>query len=1273
MAANERVVNLAVRAKDEFSKVFKALEEAGRKTQLLFVRDTRKALNETQGEIQRVTREMTALSRATGDNREQFLQLAIAKGKLIEKASTLSGNLNRVLETVRANKTAASGGYSAFIKMAEGMDVTQARADRLRREIQDLNTEVGKSAQKQASLVSTNPFAAQDAGRDASAYIQAARQKKAELRALMAEQHRASGVTQSNIRDWFRYADSIRIADTATENVTAAVQATVPALNKKEAASKRAAQAERVHAAAMEGTTRAARRMAAANGGAAGARERNAGKKGDAQEVEVWGLKPWQLTNLGYQINDVVSGLAIGQAPVQILAQQAGQFAQIWPNVMVNLARSIPILAGVAAVLTPVIAAFGRAAGERATMRAFTADLALSADGARYSAAELTKTAVAIRGLGVEMATARDLISTFMREGFAPEQIVGLTRMAQQLAKVTGTDLPDAAAKIATAFSGNAESVRELDRELNFLTADQLAQIRAMEQAGDRAGALSTAQGILRDKLADTVQPATTWEQALKDLKGAWNELVTAIQNSGIVDLGAVALELLALSAKGAALLVNDAVDAFTDSEDTLAEQYGRLKKQRQELRRLLEEQQQVDRAMFGKDALDSGATQRLKAQLEDVEAQYQAVVDQIKNYKSGQEDATEATEATAAATKAAAAATEETLKNAADIDAVVQSQVTGMQTQLETSLLTSREQFIQNALLEARNAALAKANELGVAFLGLTEEQSAAIREQSGLLFDGQQSAALKGNLSSFVNKVVGVESGGDPTARNPNSTATGLGQFIESTWLEMFRRYFPDRAASLSEAAILALREDAALSRQVVELYAQQNARVLEGAGLAVNEASLYLSHFLGPDGAVKVLSASATTPISQILGSGQINANQSILEGKTAGQVVQWAAEKMQITQAEVSANERLSELDRDRAEAAKEYNEGYAQRVSELQFEIAMQGEAAREAEIAKAIREEELAAQKAGLELTQERRDEITRLTGQLWDQQNAEAEVNRLMEERSLVLERLQLAQNRNDEAGILAARGELQTIDDALTSAIDKAIAFWEAMGGPGADLAIQKLQLVKTQLEDTTDEISTKYLPTAEEMNDRLAEAGANAFQVLAEKAAEGKLSFGDFFNALKQGIGQFLIDIGKAIIKQALFNTLSGGTSAGGGVGGWLSGIIGSIFHSGGVVGSAAPSRMVNPAVFSGAMRYHTGGVAGLKPNEVPVIAERGEEILTEDDPRHRNNGGGGSQPNIKVVNVLDPAEVLEKALGTEVGEKAFINFMARRSRQINGVLG
>lgn len=48
-----------------------------------------------------------------------------------------------------------------------------------------------------------------------------------------------------------------------------------------------------------------------------------------------------------------------------------------------------------------------------------------------------------------------------------------------------------------------------------------------------------------------------------------------------------------------------------------------------------------------------------------------------------------------------------------------------------------------------------------------------------------------------------------------------------------------------------------------------------------------------------------------------------------------------------------------------------------------------------------------------------------------------------------------------------------------------------------------------------------------------------------------------------------------------------------------------------------------------------KYHTGGIIGERPNlranEVPIIGLRGEEVLTETDPRHRNNigrkAGGG----------------------------------------------
>lgn len=69
----------------------------------------------------------------------------------------------------------------------------------------------------------------------------------------------------------------------------------------------------------------------------------------------------------------------------------------------------------------------------------------------------------------------------------------------------------------------------------------------------------------------------------------------------------------------------------------------------------------------------------------------------------------------------------------------------------------------------------------------------------------------------------------------------------------------------------------------------------------------------------------------------------------------------------------------------------------------------------------------------------------------------------------------------------------------------------------------------------------------------------------------------------------------------------------------------------FHSGGVIGQPAPAnRSVSPAVFRGAPRYHTGGLAGLAPDEVPAILRAREEVITEDDPRHRFNlgAGGGS---------------------------------------------
>ncbi|MBB2753355.1 UNVERIFIED_ORG: hypothetical protein GGI57_004077 [Rhizobium aethiopicum] len=153
---------------------------------------------------------------------------------------------------------------------------------------------------------------------------------------------------------------------------------------------------------------------------------------------------------------------------------------------------------------------------------------------------------------------------------------------------------------------------------------------------------------------------------------------------------------------------------------------------------------------------------------------------------------------------------------------------------------------------------------------------------------FDG-----LDGTVDRYVDQIVKAESGGKSNAKNPNSSATGLGQFIESTWLSLFKQHFPDRAKSMSDATILALRNDADISRELIKEYARQNAEILRQAGVSVNEAALHLAHFLGPQGAIAVLQAKSGTLASSVLSQGAVAANQSILgNGATVDDVIKYA---------------------------------------------------------------------------------------------------------------------------------------------------------------------------------------------------------------------------------------------------------------------------------------------------------------------------------------------------------------------------------------------
>jgi hypothetical protein len=111
---------------------------------------------------------------------------------------------------------------------------------------------------------------------------------------------------------------------------------------------------------------------------------------------------------------------------------------------------------------------------------------------------------------------------------------------------------------------------------------------------------------------------------------------------------------------------------------------------------------------------------------------------------------------------------------------------------------------------------------------------------------------------VSALVERIIAVESNGDSNAKNSRSSATGLGQFLDETWLDLMRAYRPDLARGRSASETLELRREPNLAREITIRFAERNVAMLKQRGLPVTAGTVYLAHFAGGAGAVAILSA-------------------------------------------------------------------------------------------------------------------------------------------------------------------------------------------------------------------------------------------------------------------------------------------------------------------------------------------------------------------------------------------------------------------------------
>ncbi|MCW5693930.1 MAG: transglycosylase SLT domain-containing protein [Pseudolabrys sp.] len=155
----------------------------------------------------------------------------------------------------------------------------------------------------------------------------------------------------------------------------------------------------------------------------------------------------------------------------------------------------------------------------------------------------------------------------------------------------------------------------------------------------------------------------------------------------------------------------------------------------------------------------------------------------------------------------------------------------------------------------------------------GLAPQISGAIR----------QAAQSTGISFQYLLTTAQIESNLNPAAQAPTSSAKGLYQFIDQTWLGTVKQsgaaygmgQYADAITQTGEgqyqvadpamrSAIMKLRTDPAASAMMAGVLARNNAEHLSATiGRAPTEGELYTAHFLGPDGAGRLINAASASP--------------------------------------------------------------------------------------------------------------------------------------------------------------------------------------------------------------------------------------------------------------------------------------------------------------------------------------------------------------------------------------------------------------------------
>jgi len=679
-------------------------------------------------------------------------------------------------------------------------------------------------------------------------------------------------------------------------------------------------------------------------------------------------LRQDQAQNLLYQGGDIVAQLGSGSPLSMIALQQGPQIAQVFAgpggaSVRGAVTQATEAFGGFVSRIGVVGASFGLVA---------TATVAGVAAMVSYQGS-MRETERLVSGVGRASGVSADKINAYARAAsdatgistraareaggelaatgrIGGEIVAKLLGSLEDYAKTSGQAVPDASQELAKAFADPTKGADLLNERLGFLDDRTAQSIRSMQAQGDRLGA----QRVLFDAYAGSLTKAadltTAWgratDTAFGPIKNLWDfigQQADKAFNGGSLEErlenAQVRLRNIRerMAGPGGSFVSRPLATSTQKEVDDLTRQMEERTRRStqaaaaQSSREIGDLVRSLDPAGAGLKEIQDRVEKLRKAISDPIRlgldpvllAQTQTVFERMSVLARNMREDIERF----GDTSLAAVARQSELQNrlATDRANPVDRQLAERQFQYEKALrdggfdpAATRESIakpyndrLSDPNLDARDLqSIAAAREVALRTITMREGLTKVLGlDVDTMNRETETRASRSQNVSAYMDRVIGAESSGDTNAKNPLSTATGLGQFIERTWLGLFKERFPERAAGMSRDEILARRTDRGDSIELIRVLTEQNSRALEKAGLATTDRNLYLAHFAGAQGAVDLLKADRGTSAATILGADAARANPTIVGGgRTVGSVIDYADRAINKGAPAIRASER-----------------------------------------------------------------------------------------------------------------------------------------------------------------------------------------------------------------------------------------------------------------------------------------------------------------------------------------------------------------------------